>query len=163
MAPGILEFIGCLRTHTESASCVMSRCLFLAGATCLVGADPVLSGESRWSHNCQEHSALCLLLVQLHAAGKGYCSSWLHLHPQHVLGCWHACDRQHPKGKRSALCPYPKTGSDSRHLVEVWCGFMPLARGTAAAGFIFILSMILAAGMPVLTQHPRASALQSVL
>ena len=38
-----------------------------------------------------------------------------------------------------------------------WYNFMPLARGTAAAGYIFILSMFLAAGMPVTASIPEAS------
>ena len=38
-----------------------------------------------------------------------------------------------------------------------WYNFMPLARGTAAAGYIFILSLFLAAGMPVTASIPKAS------
>lgn len=38
-----------------------------------------------------------------------------------------------------------------------WYNFMPLARGTAAAGYIFILSLFLAAGMPITASIPKAS------
>lgn len=36
-----------------------------------------------------------------------------------------------------------------------WYNFMPLARGTAAAGYVAILGIFLAAGMPVTSPIPK--------
>ena len=36
-----------------------------------------------------------------------------------------------------------------------WYNFMPLARGTAAAGYVAILSIFMAAGMPVTSPIPK--------
>lgn len=38
-----------------------------------------------------------------------------------------------------------------------WYNFMPLARGTAAAGYIAILAIFLAASMPVTSPIPKVS------
>jgi hypothetical protein len=38
-----------------------------------------------------------------------------------------------------------------------WYNFMPLARGTAVVGYITILSMFMAAGMPVTAAIPKVS------
>ena len=38
-----------------------------------------------------------------------------------------------------------------------WYNFMPLARGTAAAGYVAILSIFLAAGMPVTSPIPKVN------
>lgn len=52
----------------------------------------------------------------------------------------------------------PTIAKSILHFAYFWYNFMPLARGTAAAGYIFILSMFLAAGMPVTGSIPKASA-----
>ena len=52
----------------------------------------------------------------------------------------------------------PTIAKSILHYAYFWYNFMPLARGTAAAGYIFILSMFLAAGMPVTASIPKASA-----
>ena len=51
----------------------------------------------------------------------------------------------------------PATAKSILKFAYFWYNFMPLARGTAAAGYIFILSMFLAAGMPVSASIPKAS------
>ncbi len=51
----------------------------------------------------------------------------------------------------------PGTARSILKFAYFWYNFMPLARGTAAAGYIFILSMFLAAGMPISASIPKAS------
>ena len=51
----------------------------------------------------------------------------------------------------------PRAAESVLKFAYFWYNFMPLARGTAAAGYIFILSMFLAAGMPVMASIPKAS------
>lgn len=41
-----------------------------------------------------------------------------------------------------------------------WYNFMPLARGTAVVGYITILSMFLAAGMPITTTIPKVQLIE---
>ena len=43
-----------------------------------------------------------------------------------------------------------------------WYNFMPLARGTAAAGYVAILALFAAAGMPVSTPCPKVIFKQTV-
>ncbi len=38
-----------------------------------------------------------------------------------------------------------------------WYNFMPLARGTAAAGYVAILAIFLAASMPITSPIPKVS------
>ena len=52
----------------------------------------------------------------------------------------------------------PGTARSILTFAYFWYNFMPLARGTAAAGYIFILSLFLAAGIPVTACIPKASA-----
>ena len=53
----------------------------------------------------------------------------------------------------------PGTAQNILTFAYFWYNFMPLARGTAAAGYIFILSMFLAAGMPVSASIPKVRRL----
>lgn len=53
----------------------------------------------------------------------------------------------------------PGTARSILTFAYFWYNFMPLARGTAAAGYIFILSMFLAAGMPVSASIPKVCRL----
>ena len=50
----------------------------------------------------------------------------------------------------------PSTAESILTLAYFWYNFMPLARGTAAAGYICILGLFLAAGMPVIASIPKA-------
>ena len=50
----------------------------------------------------------------------------------------------------------PSTAKSILTFAYFWYNFMPLARGTAAAGYISILGLFLAAGMPVTTNIPKA-------
>ena len=50
----------------------------------------------------------------------------------------------------------PSTAGSILTFAYFWYNFMPLARGTAAAGYICILGLFLAAGMPVTTNIPKA-------
>ena len=53
----------------------------------------------------------------------------------------------------------PGTAQSILTFAYFWYNFMPLARGTAAAGYILILSMFLAAGMPVSASIPKVRRL----
>ncbi len=50
----------------------------------------------------------------------------------------------------------PSTAESILTFAYFWYNFMPLARGTAAAGYICILGLFLAAGMPVIASIPKA-------
>jgi hypothetical protein len=52
--------------------------------------------------------------------------------------------------------PYPDAADAILRYAFFWYNFMPLARGTAVVGYITILSMFLAAGMPVQSSIPKA-------
>ena len=50
----------------------------------------------------------------------------------------------------------PSTAESILTFAYFWYNFMPLARGTAAAGYICILGLFLAAGIPVIASIPKA-------
>ena len=50
----------------------------------------------------------------------------------------------------------PSTAESILTFAYFWYNFMPLARGTAAAGYICILGLFMAAGMPVTSNIPKA-------
>ena len=51
----------------------------------------------------------------------------------------------------------PRTAQAALRYVYYWYNFMPLARGTAAVGYLTLLALFLAAGMPISARAPPVS------
>ena len=52
---------------------------------------------------------------------------------------------------------HPRIADATLRYAFLWYNFMPLARGTAVVGYISLLAVFLAAGMPITTPAPRVS------
>jgi hypothetical protein len=52
----------------------------------------------------------------------------------------------------------PKVARAALGFAYFWYNFMPLARGTAAAGYVALLGVFLAAGMPITTPIPKVGS-----
>ena len=114
-------------------------------------------------HASHEHpccQCICRGLAGMHALGKlldslaAMCVQELTSLWQEVLQALHADDA-------------PSTAKGILTFAYFWYNFMPLARGTAAAGYISILGLFMAAGMPVtaniakVMSHPASGTAQS--
>lgn len=83
------------------------------------------------------------VLTPLHDAGQELSALW-----EQLLGALESGNK-------------PRTAVAVLTFVYYWYNFMPLARGTAVSGYITLLSLFMAAGMPVTEPIPKVRGMKN--